>query len=88
MGAYSEYLSMQLSFDDLCNERKKQLAKIAEIRKREIVVYASDISESNAPISIDYSDIVPFSDQLSMVKGNEIDIILETPGGIGEVVKI
>jgi len=87
MGAYSEYLSMQLSFDDLCNERKKQLAKIAEIRKREIVVYASDVSERNAPISIDYSDIVPFSDQLSMVKGNEIDIILETPGGIGEVVE-
>lgn len=51
------------------------------------MVYASDISESNAPISIDYSDIVPFSDQLSMVKGNEIDIILEAPGGIGEVVE-
>ncbi len=43
--------------------------------------------KNNAPISIDYSDILPFSDQLSQLSGTEIDIVLETPGGIAEVVE-
>ncbi|WNY23958.1 hypothetical protein MmiHf6_12820 [Methanimicrococcus hongohii] len=92
MGVYSEYLDKQnlgiLLGDDLDFERKKELKRISEIRKRPVVVYASDMSkDNNAPISIDYSDIVPFADQLSMIEGEEVDIILETPGGISEIVE-
>ena len=86
MGVYSEYLEKQLSFDQLCQERKKQLAKISNLRNRDIIVYASDISKA-CPNNIDHSDIVPFSDQLSNIKSENIDIILETPGGFAEVVE-
>ncbi len=86
MGIYSEYLDKQMTFEELAKERKAQLKRISEIRNRSIIVYASAV-DKNCPNSIDYSDIVPFSDQLNSLKGNEIDIILETPGGLAEVVE-
>lgn len=86
MGVYSDYLDKQFSFEELSNERKKQLQRISSIRNRDVIVYASNIN-ANAPNSIDYSDILPFSDQLSNLKSEDIDIILETPGGLAEVVE-
>ena len=38
-----------------------------------------------APIGIDYDDLVPISDQLSNLKGDKIDVIIETPGGSAEI---
>jgi len=89
MGIYSDYLDKKMSFEQLNIERKNQLKKIAALRgNRDIVVYASDITNRvNSPVSIDYSDVLPFQDQVSNLKGNSIDIILETPGGIAEVVE-
>jgi ClpP class serine protease len=87
MGVYSEYLGRQLSFDQLSRERKKQLAEISKLRGREIIVYASDMHKPNIPNLIDLSDVVPFNDQLSMLNGENIDIILQTPGGYAEVVE-
>lgn len=86
MGVYSEYLDRQLSFEDLCKERKKQLFRISELRNRDVIVYAGNI-KPNAPAGIDYSDILPFSDQLSNLSSKNIDIIIETPGGLAEVVE-
>lgn len=89
MGIYSDYLNMNMSFEQLTLERKNQLKIISKLRgDRDIIVYASDINnKSNAPVSIDFSDILPFQDQLSNLNGNSIDVILETPGGIAEVVE-
>ena len=87
MGIYSEYLDHQMSFEEIIKERKKQLKLISKLRGgRDILVYASDINK-NAPISIEYSDILPFQDQISNLNGDSIDIILETPGGFAEVVE-
>lgn len=86
MGVYSEYLDKQMPFDDLSAERKKQLKRISTLRGRGVLVYASNINAS-VPNSIDYSDVVPFSDQLSNINSDDIDIILETPGGLAEVVE-
>jgi len=87
MGVYSEYLQRNLSFPDLTAERKVQLQRISVLRGKGIIVYAADQTKNLREIStiMDYSDIVPFQDQLSLVAGNEIDIIIETPGGIAEV---
>lgn len=85
MAIYTEYLDRQMSFEELSNERKKQLKRIASIRKHGVLVYASKMSAPNN--SIDYSDILPFSDQLSNIKTDEIDVIIETPGGFAEVVE-
>jgi ClpP class serine protease/predicted RNA-binding Zn-ribbon protein involved in translation (DUF1610 family) len=88
MGFYSEYLNKLSNFTKITQERKKQLKRISHIRGgRDILVYGSDLTKGNAAISIDYSDLLPFQDQLSNLKGNSIDIILETPGGFAEVVE-
>jgi ClpP class serine protease len=87
MGIYSEYLERfnAGNFNELLNERKLQLARISALRKRDVLVFAADINKQIAQISIDYSDLLPFTDQLSNLNGENLDLILETPGGAGEV---
>ena len=86
MGFYSEYLDRQMSFDDLGLERKRILKKISELRGgRAVLVMAADLNKGNAQISIDYSDLLPIRDQIANLSGNAVDLILETPGGSGEV---
>ena len=87
MGIYSEYLDQLKDFGQFTAKRKEQLQRISTIRNRDILVYASDLSKTNAPTQIDYSDLLPFSDQLSNLKGEAIDVIIETPGGFAEVVE-
>ena len=87
MGYFSEYMSHHFTFEELTNERKKWLKKITELRGRDVLVYASDYNKSNAPISIGYSDLIPFRDQLSFIKTENIDVVLETPGGSAESVE-
>lgn len=87
MSIYSEYLDRRFSFDQLAQERKLQLRRIADIRERDVIVYASDMSSRNAPTAIDRSDILPFSDQLSVLTKRDVDVILQTPGGLAETVE-
>jgi DNA-directed RNA polymerase subunit RPC12/RpoP len=86
MGVYSEYLERQMEFDQLSAERKLQLQRIGEIRGgRDVLVYASDLNSPQAPISVAYADLLPINDQLANLSGDGLDLILETPGGSGEV---
>jgi len=80
-------MNQRLSFEQMTTERKLQLKKISNLRQRDILVYASDMGKSSAPISILPNDLLPFQDQLSYVKSKDVDILLETPGGIAEVVE-
>lgn len=85
MGIYSEYLDKSLPFEELTKERKKQLARIAKERSRDILVYAAASSKaSQAPVALDNSDLLPINDQLSNLRGKAIDVLLETGGGSGE----
>lgn len=86
MGAYSEYLDRQMDFKELTRERKGQLERIAALRGgRDVLVYAADLNKGGAPISMAYADILPIQDQLANLKGDALDLVLETPGGSGEV---
>lgn len=86
MGVYSEYLDRQMDFPGLTAERKNQLRRISELRGgRDIIVYAADLGKGQAPVGIIYADLLPIEDQLSNLTGTAIDVILETPGGSGEV---
>ena len=88
MGAYSEYLNRGWTAPDLDAERKLQLKRISELRGgRDILVIASDLTKAipNISTGLDYSDILPVQDQLSVLQGNAVDVILETPGGLAEV---
>lgn len=86
MGAYTEYLDRQMSFEQLSAERKGQLQRISKLRGgRDVLVFAADLNKGAAPISIGYPDILPIKDQLDNLSGAALDLILETPGGSGEV---
>jgi len=85
MGIYAEYLEKQMNFANLTLERKKQLARISQIRGRDVLAVVADLNKGGAPISINYTDLVPLQDQLHNLSGKKIDLILETPGGSGEV---
>lgn len=87
MGIYSEYINRRMTFDEITTERKRQLKRISSLRKRDIIVYAGDSNKGTAPISILPSDLIPFKDQLSYIKTQEVDVIIETHGGIAETVE-
>lgn len=89
MGVYSDYLNQNMNFATLNDERKKWLSKISSLRgNRGILVYASDINKQGGNSSIDYSDLLPFTDQLESIKDCEnVDILLQTPGGQAEIVE-
>lgn len=84
MGIYTEYLGKRWSFPDLEAERKAQLRRISDLRQRDILVYAAD-PRAEGPIDIRQEDILPLCEQLTYCQRNEIDLILETPGGSGEI---
>jgi hypothetical protein len=88
MGVYSDYLNKKWDFQTLAAERKTQLSRISSLRNgRGVLVYAADLTKNgrDVPLMIDYSDLLPVQDQLSAITGDEVDIIIETPGGIAEV---
>jgi len=86
MALYTEYLDRKLSFDDLSAERKRVLRTISDLRGgRSVLVYAADLNKGIPQLSIDYSDLLPMRDQIANIQGDEVDLILETPGGSGEV---
>ncbi|MFN7927114.1 MAG: Clp protease ClpP [Blastocatellia bacterium] len=86
MGIYTEYLNQQFDHARLEQERKTQLLRISKLRSdRDILVIAADLNKGQQPIAISYSDLLPFNDQLQSLSGTAIDVILETPGGSGEV---
>ena len=92
MGIYQQYLEQPIAsnFAALTAERKKQLLRISEARgDADVLVFAADMGKEvpGLPISIGYPDLLPFQDQLGSLKGNRLELILETPGGLGEVVE-
>ncbi len=89
MGIYGDYLNRALAFDfqQLAAERKAQLARIAEARGRDVLVFAADCNKQHLETSIGYWDVLPINDQLANLNGAALDLIVETPGGSGEIVE-
>ena len=84
-GAFSDYLNRRSRGENLDIERKKQLARISQIRQRPILVMAANLANENAPISINYADILPFRELAESLEGEAVDVLIETPGGRAEV---
>jgi hypothetical protein len=89
MGIYSDYLNSGVAgnFEELTKERKRQLRRISELRGRDVLVVAADLGKQvpGLTTAIGFEDRLPISDQLSNLHGNQLDLILETPGGLGDV---
>jgi len=88
MGIYTDYMSSAIfNPETLAEERKKCLRTISDIRGRDVIVYAADWYNNKGkeiPVAILPQDLLAFQDQLSYLKSEDIDLILETPGGIAE----
>jgi hypothetical protein len=87
-GIFTEYLDKKMTPPQLHAERQKQLRRISELRDgRAVLAYSADFQKGpkGAPIGIDYSDLTPINDQISILEGDRLDLILETPGGLGDV---
>lgn len=57
-----------------------------EIRQRPLVIYTTNVEQTgpNIPAYIHPQDIVPLAEVIASVKGDEVDFLLETPGGLAE----
>lgn len=86
---YYKLLQSQLTTSPqaLRQERIKLIRAIQHIRKRPLVVYSTNIESSGPgiPAFIHPQDIIPLSEVLDSVKGDSLDFMLETPGGLSEV---
>jgi hypothetical protein len=90
MGLFGEYLSMGATLaPQLDRLRREQLGRIGTILNSAVVSYAARISQlpSQVDISISYDDVLPFTDVLSSLQGDRVTVVLETPGGFGEIGK-
>jgi len=87
MGIYQEYIAKQLSPNGRDDERKKHLAQIGKLRDSAVLVYAARMSPMpiRLPIGVEYEDLLPFVDLLDGLSGDRVSVILETPGGSGEI---
>jgi hypothetical protein len=87
MGIFSEYVKKRVPIEQLDVTRRAQLARIGKIRNSAVISYAAKISQlpPNVDINVTYDDILPLTDLLDGKKGERITVLLETPGGYGEV---
>lgn len=89
MGIFHEYLAKQLTPQQLELERKAQLQRIGTLRRSAVMTYAARVAAlpQQVDVSVTYEDILPFKDTLDGLNGDRVTVILETPGGFGEVGK-
>ncbi len=87
MGLFKEYISKKgINFDA---ERQAQLKRIGELRQSHVISYAARIAHLpvQVDVSLSYEDMLPFADMLEGIQGDRVTVLLETPGGSGEVVR-
>ncbi len=87
MALFHGYINRNLNLKQIDAERREQLARIGTLRKSAVITYAARLTAMpvRAPIGIMYDDLLPFTDMLANCSGDRISVILETPGGAGEV---
>ncbi len=86
-GLLHEYITRNLTPQQIEQERRAQLARIGELRQSAVVTYAVRLTAMpvQAPTPILYDDLLPFTDMLANCTGDRIAVVLETHGGVGEV---
>ncbi len=89
MTYYTEYIEKRMNSQQLDVERMEKLSRIAEIRKRDVLVFAASTKRlpMQVPRMIDHDDLLPIKDQLAKLKGSALDIVLVTEGGRAEAVE-
>lgn len=89
MGPFEQLISQvpPLTPAQLREQRVDLIKQIQAHRRRPLAIYATNLNTAvpGVPAYVHRDDIVPLSEILDAVKGSEVDILLETPGGLAEV---
>ena len=72
---------------DLRNKRIETIGRIQNIRSRPLIAYVTNVEVRNpqVPALITREDIIPFYELISDISTDEIDVLIESPGGYAEV---
>lgn len=85
MQDWHNYISQNptLTLKDLLDLRVACYKRIESIRKRPLIVYASNFLDGNPafPCDINLNDIDGFTDLVNNVEGNKVDVLIHSPGG-------
>jgi Serine dehydrogenase proteinase len=81
---YYELIAKPQNFQERFDHRQELLKSIEARTSRPVIVYAANINVSNIPNSLDNSDVTPFSDLTRTIKGQSLDVLLHSPGGLAE----
>jgi len=81
---YYELISKPQNGQERFNHRLSLLRQIEAKTGRPVIVYAANMNVANIPNNLDHSDVTPFSDLTRTIKGDKIDVLLHSPGGLAE----
>jgi Serine dehydrogenase proteinase len=81
---YYELISKPQDGHERFGHRQNLLRKMESKTGRPVIVYAANINVANIPNSLDHSDVTPFADLTRTIKGNVIDVLIQSPGGLAE----
>lgn len=84
MPRYYELISKPQNGQERFNYRQGLLRRIEEKTGRPVIVYAANMNVANIPNSLDHSDVTPFSELTRTIKGDKLDVLLHSPGGLAE----
>lgn len=76
-----------LTIQQLRAQRVELMKQIQAVRGRPLVVYATsmNVPDPRIPAYIHREDLIPLGEVLDSVPGKELDVLIETPGGLAEV---
>lgn len=90
MGTFNDLLNRKPNFQELAKSRKKLIKKIQDETGRKLLIYVSDINfkgDHRDSMIVD-EDRPAFIDLIESIKeGENVDLLIETPGGRIEIVE-
>lgn len=85
MPTFQQYLDTIKDSKQHQQVRLKLIGDIEAHTKRKLIVYAADFRKvQRAPVIIDQTDKVGFSDLIEGIQGNPLDVFIHSPGGFAE----
>src|SRR2546427_4457267 len=72
--------------------RLEAYRQIEALTGRPLVIYAADwltplkqqTQNFSAYVSLDHNDVLPFKELISSIEGSALDVLIHSPGGLGE----
>lgn len=92
MSTFQGLIDKQVQLPEQREARLEAYRRIEALTGRPLIIYAADwltpikqqTRDFSRYVSLDYNDVLPFKELISSVVGSELDVLLHSPGGLGE----